>query len=61
VRLARRASAARWRLTRHGHTVARGRLRAHAQRVTLRRLSPGRYTLRISGRPALALRLAKSS
>jgi VCBS repeat protein/FG-GAP repeat protein len=59
VRLARRASAGSWRLTRHGHTVARGRLRARASQLTLRRLAPGRYTLRISGRRALALRVVK--
>jgi FG-GAP-like repeat len=59
VQLVKRASAASWRLTRRGRTVARGRLRARASRLTLRRLAPGRYTLRISGRRALTLRVAR--
>jgi hypothetical protein len=59
VRLVKSASAARWRLTRHGRTYAAGRLRAGASRVTLRRLAPGRYTLRISGRSPAAIRIRR--
>src|SRR5438105_3304052 len=45
----------RWRLVRHGRTVAHGVAHAHHHRIKLRlsdlaRLHPGRYTLRVAGR-----------
>jgi hypothetical protein len=58
VRLVR-ASAARWRLTRGGHTVARGTTRGRAATLRLGRLAPGRYTLRIAGRSAATIRVRR--
>jgi hypothetical protein len=50
----KRAPAVSARLTRHGHTYARG----SARRLTpTRKLRPGRYTLRIGDQLKLAVRL----
>jgi hypothetical protein len=46
-----------WRLTRAGRTRATGTLRAGAASLRLGRLVPGRYTLRIGGRPVATIRV----
>jgi hypothetical protein len=59
VRLAKTASAARWRLTRHGRTRAKGIVRGRAATLRLGRLAPGRYTLRIGARTAATIRVTR--
>jgi FG-GAP-like repeat len=59
VRLAKTASTARWRLTRHGRTRAKGIVRGRAATLRLGRLAPGRYTLRIGGRTAATIRVTR--
>jgi hypothetical protein len=51
---------ASWRLTRAGRTRATGTLRSGAATLRLGRLAPGRYTLRIAGRPAATIRVRRT-
>jgi hypothetical protein len=55
-----RARSTTWRLVRAGRTRASGRLRAETATLRFGRLAPGRYTLRVGGRPVVTFRVRRT-